>query len=91
MVALFGAGLLFDAFMAIHQAAILDLQGIGAYAGSALGLLVMFREIGGVFGPPIGNALASFGPGIPYFFWGGFGILSAIVFMRLPENGRTEA
>ena len=74
VLGLVASGLMFDAFMGIHQAAVLDLPDIGAYTGSALGLLVMFREIGGIVGPPIGNALVQFGPSTPYYFWGGIGI-----------------
>ncbi|MEM7332557.1 MAG: MFS transporter [Chloroflexota bacterium] len=85
-LAIIVAGLMFDAFMAIHQAEVLDLKGVGAYTGSALGLLVMFREIGGVLSPPIGNWMAQFNPSIPYFFWGGAALLAAIVFLLLPRR-----
>ena len=80
------AGLMFDAFMAIHQAAVLDLKGVGVFAGSALGLLVMYREIGGVFSPPIGNWLAQYGEAVPFFFWGGMGLLAAVAFIFLPKR-----
>ena len=80
------AGLMFDAFMAIYQAEILDLKGIGAYMGSALGAAVMFREIGGFFGPPIGNWLAQFGGNVPFLFWGSLSLMAAIIFLFLPQR-----
>lgn len=87
VTALFVSGLMFDAFMAIHQAEVLSFKGVGAYAGSALGLLVMFREAGGFLSPPIGNWLASqFGANIPFFFWGTMGLLAAGVFLLLPKK-----
>lgn len=78
------AGFMFDAFMAIHQAEILDMPEVGAYAGSALGVIVMFREAGGFLSPPIGNWLAQFGTHIPFIFWGTMGLLAAIMFLFLP-------
>ncbi|MEM7113598.1 MAG: MFS transporter [Chloroflexota bacterium] len=87
VVALVVAGLMFDAFMAIHQAEVLSLDGLGAYAGSALGLLVMFREVGGFLSPPFGNWLASqFGASVPFFFWGSMGLLAGAVFLLLPQK-----
>lgn len=86
VIGVFGAGMLFDGFMALHQAEILDLKGIGIYTGSALGTLVMFREIGGFLSPPIGNWLTQFGANVPFFFWGGLGLLAAAVFWFLPTK-----
>ncbi len=83
-------GVMFDAFMALHQAEVLDLKGIGVYAGSALGVLVMFREAGGFLSPPIGNWLAQFGANIPFYFWGGLAVLAAILFLFLPSKSTTK-
>ena len=79
------AGTVFDAFMAIHQAAILEVDGVGtAYAGTALGFGAMLREAGGVFSPPLGNSLTVFGPSVPFAFWGAMGLLAMIAFYLLP-------
>ncbi|MEM7119427.1 MAG: MFS transporter [Chloroflexota bacterium] len=83
------SGLMFDAFMGIYQAEILDLPGVGTFAGSALGVAMTFREIGGAFGPTIGNWLAQFGSNIPFIFWGVLALLAAGVFLRLPTRRRS--
>ncbi|MEM7802545.1 MAG: MFS transporter [Chloroflexota bacterium] len=83
LVAVFVAGLMFDGYMALHQAEVLDLKDIGPFAGTALGSLVMFREAGGVFGPPIGNWLVQFGPTTPFIFWGGLGLMAAVILLFL--------
>ena len=82
-------GVMFDAFMALHQAEVLDLKGIGIYAGSALGVLVMLREAGGFLSPPIGNWLAQYGANVPFYFWGGLGIMAALIFLFLPSQSKT--
>ena len=88
-IGVIGAGLLFDSYMGNHQAAVLDLKGIGVYAGSALGTLVMFREAGGFIGPPIGNWLAQFGDGVPFIFWGMMGLIAALIYaMKLSGTVR---
>ena len=35
---------------------------------------------------PIGNWLAQFGLGTPFYFWGSLGLMAAIVFLFLPKN-----
>lgn len=79
-------GSMFDAFMAIHQAEILDMPEIGSYAGSALGLTVTFREAGGFLSPPIGNWLSQYGDHIPFIFWAVMGLLAAVTFFFMPRQ-----
>lgn len=89
-IGVLAAGGLFDSYMANHQAALLDLKGISVYTGSALGVILMFREIGGFLSPPIGNWLAQFGLGIPFYFWGSLGVLAAIVYLFLPNQNQLK-
>ena len=84
------AGALFDSYMANHQAALLDLKGISVFTGSVLGLIVMYREIGGFLSPPVGNWLAQFDTGIPFYFWGALGILAAVVYIWMPKPDQFE-
>ena len=84
-IGVIAAGALFDSYMANHQAALLDLKGVSVYTGSALGLIIMFRELGGFISPPIGNWLAQFGLGTPFYFWGSLGIMAAVVYLFLPK------
>ena len=64
------AGLSRDGFMAITMTAAMEVKGVGArYAGTATGLIMTTMGVTNVFSPPIGNWLAQFGAGPPFFFW----------------------
>ncbi len=79
------AGVVFDAFMAIYQTAVMEGDGVGGtYAGTALGFAAMMREAGGVFSPPLGNSLTTFGLSTPFIFWGVMGLLAMMMFVLLP-------
>lgn len=79
------AGVVFDAFMAIYQTAVMEGEGVGgAYAGTALGFAGMMREAGGVFSPPLGNSLTAFGLSTPFIFWGAMGLLAMTIFVLVP-------
>ena len=83
------AGLTFDAFMAIHQAEVIDAPGLGPYTGTALGFLAMSRDVGGAISPPIGAWMAEINPSMPFYFWGVLGLLAAVAFAFLPSKKRT--
>jgi cyanate permease len=79
------AGVVFDAFMAIYQTAVMEGEGVGGtYAGTALGFAGMMREAGGVFSPPLGNSLTVFGLNTPFLFWGAMGLLAMTMFVLVP-------
>ncbi len=79
-IGLLAAGFFFDAYMAIHQAAAQEIDGIGfAFAGTALGLISTLREVGGFVAPPLGNALAGFGLNLPFAMWGGMGLIGVVI------------
>ena len=81
------AGLVFDAYMAITQATLMEVDGVGAaYAGTALGFGAMLREAGGVFAPPLGNSLVAFSPSLPFAFWGIMGLIGAFIFYMIPRK-----
>ena len=74
-------GIVFDAFMAIYNASVLEIEGVGyLYAGTAMGFSRMIRSLGGTISPPLGNSLAVYGPSVPFLFWGGMGILAMLMF-----------
>jgi MFS family permease len=79
------AGIVFDAYMAIYQTTIMEVEGVGVvYAGTALGFGSMLREVGGVFSPPLGNSLTALGPSAPFAFWGAMGLLAMLAFYMIP-------
>ena len=89
-------GIVFDAFMAISGATVLEVRGVGlTYAGTALGISTMIRNTGGFFAPPLGNSLAVYGPSVPFLFWGAMGFFAVFMFTFVlkmqPRQSESEA
>lgn len=75
-------GFVFDAFMAISSASVLEVKGVDHfYIGTALGLSTMVRSVGAAFSPAIGNSLIVYGANIPFLFWGGMGLLAVCIYL----------
>jgi len=54
-------------------------QGVGAdYAGTAAALVLAVSRLGSFVGPPLGNGLAGFHPGLPFVFWGVLALITPI-------------
>jgi MFS family permease len=84
-------GCAFDTFMAILNASILEVRGVGyLYTGTALGFGTMIRSFGGTFSPPIGNSLAAIAPNLPFLFWGAAGLFAAIIFLFFFRTDREK-
>jgi predicted MFS family arabinose efflux permease len=76
------AGSVFDAFMAILNASVMEIDGIGlVYAGTAVGFSTMIRNLGGTFSPPVGNSLTAIGANVPFLFWGAMGLFAVAMFI----------
>ena len=75
------AGMVRDGFMAVFMTSIMETDGVGpAYAGTAVGMVMVFGGIGNLLAPPLGNSLASVAPGFPFLFWAA---LTAVGFIGL--------
>lgn len=73
------AGMIRDGFMSILMTTIIETRGVGAaYAGTGIGLVMIFSGLSSMISPPIGNSLAEFHPGLPFVFWAGLGIVGFI-------------
>ena len=83
LIVVAATGLVFDTFMAILNASVMEVKGVGyVYAGTALGFAATIRSLGGTFSPPLGNSLAEhIAPNIPFLFWGGLGLLGVFMFV----------
>lgn len=78
-----GAGPLFNVM-------ILELEGIGStYSGTANGLMNTIGMVGAFSGPPLGNALAEFGAGYPFYFWAFLSAAGLIVLVFFKEKRGT--
>lgn len=84
LVVVAATGIVFDAFMAISSASVMEVEGVGyVYAGTALGFANMIRNVGGMFSPPLGNSLAAVTVSTPFLFWGGMGLFAVFMFLVL--------
>ena len=85
-------GIMFDAFMAIYNASVLEVKGVGyLYAGTAMGLSTMIRNLGSSISPPLGNSLAVYGPSVPFLFWGGMGLFAMAMFAVSVRTRRSKS
>jgi MFS family permease len=82
------AGLAQEAYFGISITMLIETKGVGpAYAGTALGLVIMFSGLGGFFSPPIGNGLAEINPHFGLLFWLGLAIATLVIFFFTTETG----
>ncbi len=83
-------GLVFDSFMAILNASVLEVDGVtDLYAGTAIGFATMIRNLGGAFSPALGNSLTPLGLSVPFLFWGGMGLLAVFMFAFVLKSHKT--
>ena len=83
-VAVIIAGVVRDGFMAILMTLIIELKGVGtAYAGTAMGLVMMFTRLGSLISPPLGNSLAVFDLSFPYLVWAAMAVMGLIALQRV--------
>jgi len=88
------AGMVRDGFMAIFMTAIIETPGVGPrYAGTAMGLAMLFAGVAGLLAPPLGNALAATDPGLPFAFWAAMAVAgcTALSLVRSPTRPRASA
>jgi MFS family permease len=64
------AGMVRDGFMAVFMTSIIETDSVGtAFAGTAIGVVMVFSGLGNLLAPPLGNSLSAIGPGLPFIFW----------------------
>jgi ACS family hexuronate transporter-like MFS transporter len=87
-VAVIIAGLFRDGFMALFMTSIIEVEGVGAaYAGTAMGLAMVFNRLGSLVAPPLGNSLAGIAPSLPFAFWATLAVLGLFCFYFIQEAG----
>jgi NNP family nitrate/nitrite transporter-like MFS transporter len=81
------AGLFRDGFMAIILSMVIEVKGVGAdYAGTASALVLAVSRLVSFGGPPVGNSLAGFHPGLPFVFWGALALVAPISLYLVKEQ-----
>lgn len=85
-------GFVFDSFMAIVSASVLETEGVGyVYAGTAFGFASTIRNLGGTFSPALGNSLTTYGYNIPFLFWSAMALFGAFMFAFVLKSQQVKA
>ena len=81
------SGAFMDCFMAIIVTMTLETEGVGPEDyGTAFGIMLSIAQVGSIVSPPLGNSLASFSMGMPFFFWAA--LSGAALFTLAPIKDR---
>jgi ACS family D-galactonate transporter-like MFS transporter len=77
-----------DGFMALTVTMLMESKGVNIEnAGVAVGIVFTMGLVGSVTAPPLGNSLAFFGAGVPFYFWAGLATLAFVLFLFFNETG----
>jgi len=88
-LAVLTAGTVRDGFMAVFMTAVTELDRLGAESvGTALGLCMTLSRIGTLVAPPLGNALAAYGPRLPFVLWCGMALFGFGALWMLGRSSR---
>lgn len=83
------AGLARDGFMAVILTMTNEVEGIEpAYAGTAIGLVLVFSNLGSLAAPPLGNSLAVLGAGLPFILWAGMAVIGSAGLVLVNEKSK---
>ncbi len=64
------SGMVRDGFMAVLMTMVIEIRAVGArYAGTAIGLVLVFSRLGNLVSPPLGNSFAKYTPALPFLLW----------------------
>lgn len=82
-------GMVRDGFMAVIITASIETDGIGpGLAGTAMGAIMVFGNLGGLIAPALGNSLAAVNPALPFLFWAGLAGAGFLSLLRMVEHPR---
>jgi MFS family permease len=81
------SGIFMDSYMSISTTVLLETPQIGmAASGTALGFVSTIAHIGNVSSPPLGNSLAAFTAGAPFYFWAFLALMGLIPLLFIKET-----
>jgi cyanate permease len=76
-----------DGFMAVLMTLILELKKVGTrYAGTAIGMVLLFSRLGSLMAPPLGNSLADFDLAFPFIFWAALALMGLLCLYFVKET-----
>jgi MFS family permease len=80
-------GLFRDGFMAVFITNVIEIESVGVqFAGTAVGLTLMFSSLGSLLSPPIGNSFAEINLSFPFLFWASLAAFATIGFLWQKET-----
>lgn len=81
-------GFIQEGIAAVTITLIMETEGVGpGYAGTALGMTGTIGKFGSVFGPPLGNRMATIRPAYGFFSWGIMGVFATSQILFVKETG----
>jgi cyanate permease len=87
LLAICFGGIFRDGFMAIIMTTITETDGIGSeLSGAATGMVTTLSRIGGVFSPPVGNSLTSYGSSTPFVLWSVLALIGTAGMFSIKER-----
>ncbi len=80
-------GFVRDGYFAVLLTMVIESRWIGpAYAGTAMGIIFSFGNLGTFIASPLGNRLALIHPGLPFIFWATLPAISILIFHFIQDT-----
>ena len=77
-----------DVYFAVLMTMVIESRGIGpAYAGTAMGIIFSFGNLGTFIASPLGNRLAVIHPDFAFLFWATLLGISLLIFRFVQDTG----
>ncbi len=82
-------GVLRDGYFAVLMTMVIETRGIGpAHAGTAMGIIFSFGNLGAFISAPLGNSMAVTRPELAFIFWAALAGVSLLIFSFVREKGK---
>lgn len=90
-IAVLISGISRDGFMAIFMTMIMETEGVGQhFAGTAMGMIMVYYRLAGLTTPPVGNSLAVLNAGLPFVFWAVVGCCALLGFYFVKDGEKRK-
>jgi ACS family glucarate transporter-like MFS transporter len=86
-VAVIIAGLPMTGYLGLMVTVSTETEGVGIYAGTAMGLVLNIFRLGGIIAPPLGLSLAETNPKFAFFLWAAMAVAGLIGLLFVKDTG----
>ena len=86
-VAVIIAGLPMTGYLGLMVTVSTETEGVGIYAGTAMGLVLTIFRLGGIIAPPLGLSLAETNPKFAFFVWAAMAVAGLIGLLFVKDTG----